>query len=126
MERGGDSGGDGSEQCDDERGDGELEGVGIARGHQMGDGIVEADGVAEVDVEDSAPVAEILRAEGHIEAVGVAERGDVGGGAPSPSICWTGSPGTRWMRRKTRETTSQRTGEGVAEPREQGAEKRLH
>ena len=30
--------------------------------------------------------------------------------APSPSIWTMGSPGTRWMRRKTTETTTQRTG----------------
>src|SRR5580692_9347236 len=32
------------------------------------------------------------------------------GVAPSPSICWRGSPGTRWMSRKTSDTTSQTTG----------------
>ena len=32
------------------------------------------------------------------------------GVAPSPSICWMGSPGTRWMSRKTSDTTSQTTG----------------
>src|SRR6202142_303822 len=30
--------------------------------------------------------------------------------APSPSICCTGSPGTRWMSKKTIDTTSQMTG----------------
>src|SRR6185437_10435720 len=31
-------------------------------------------------------------------------------GAPSPSICTIGSPGTRWISTKTTETTSQSTG----------------
>src|SRR3569833_1229712 len=33
--------------------------------------------------------------------------------APSPSICTTGSPGTRWISRKTTETTTHRTGSVV-------------
>src|SRR6266496_3342083 len=35
-------------------------------------------------------------------------------GAPSPSICKMGSPGTRWISRKTTETTSQITGRAYA------------
>src|SRR5215467_15198643 len=34
----------------------------------------------------------------------------IGRGRASPSICWMGSPGTRWMRRNTTDTTSQTTG----------------
>jgi hypothetical protein len=36
--------------------------------------------VAEVEAGDSAPVVEVLLAEGDVEAVGVAECGDVSGG----------------------------------------------
>ena len=36
--------------------------------------------MAEVGVEDSAPVVEVLRVERRVEAVGVAEHGDIGGG----------------------------------------------
>ena len=31
-------------------------------------------------------------------------------GAPSPSICRMGSPGTRWISKNTTDTTSQTTG----------------
>ena len=80
MERGGDAGGDGHGDADQERGEGEREGVGVALQDEVGDGVVQAEGVAEVGVEDAAPVVEVLRCEREVEAVGVAEGGDVGGG----------------------------------------------
>ena len=46
----------------------------------MGDGVVQAEGLAEVGVEDAVPVVGVLLGERSVEAVGVAEGGDVGGG----------------------------------------------
>ena len=43
----------------------------------MGNGVVEAEGLAEVGVENSPPVVGVLLTERGIEAVGVAERVDV-------------------------------------------------
>src|ERR1039458_4850308 len=43
-------------------------------------GVVQAEGLAEVGVEDAAPIAEVLRVERGVEAIGVAQGGDVGGG----------------------------------------------
>jgi len=70
---------DGYEDGDEERGDGELNGVRITGEDEVRDGVVEADRVAEVAVEDSVPVVEVLLAEGLVESVGVAEGDDVGG-----------------------------------------------
>jgi hypothetical protein len=47
----------------------------------VGDGVVEPQGLAEVGVEDAAPVVEVLLGEGGVESVGVAECGDIGGGS---------------------------------------------
>ena len=77
---GGHSGGDGEDEADEQRGDGELDGVGVAGGNEMDDRIVEADGAAEVAVEDALPVVQVLDGEGLVEAVLVAERGEVGDG----------------------------------------------
>ncbi len=80
VEGGVDAGGDGDGDADQQRGEGEGEGVGIALGDEVGDGVVQAEGLAEVGVENAAPVVEVLRVERGVEAVGVAEGGDVGGG----------------------------------------------
>ena len=69
-----------SDDADQERGESEGEGVGVALEDEVGDGVVEAEGLAEVGVEDAAPVVGVLLAERRVEAVGVAEGGDVGGG----------------------------------------------
>jgi len=45
----------------------------------VGDGVVQAEGLTEVGVEDAVPVVGILLAKRRVEAVGVAKRGDVGG-----------------------------------------------
>ena len=79
MERGPDAGGDGRRDADEKRREGESEGVGIALQDEVGDGVVEAEGLAEVGVEDAVPVVGVLLAERSVEAVGVAEGGDVGG-----------------------------------------------
>ena len=80
MQRGEDSGGDGECEADEQRGEREGERVGVALQHEVGDGVVQAEGLAEVGVEDAVPVVRILLAEGRVEAVGVAEGVDVGGG----------------------------------------------
>ncbi len=46
----------------------------------MGDGIVETDRHAQVAVEDAGPIVDVLGPEGLVEAVLVAQGGDVGGG----------------------------------------------
>ncbi len=80
MERGADAGGDGGGDADEERGEGEGEGVGVALQDEVSDGVVQAEGLAEVGVEDSVPVVGVLLCERSVEAVGVAEGVDVGGG----------------------------------------------
>ncbi len=75
-----DAGGDGDDDADEERGEGEGEGVGVALEDEVGDGVVQAEGLAEVGVEDAAPVVGVLLGEWGVEAVGVAEGVDVGGG----------------------------------------------
>ena len=57
----------------------EAQRVGIGLGQAERDGFVEADGAAEVAVQDAFPVIEVLLAEWGVEAVGVAGGGDVGG-----------------------------------------------
>jgi len=47
---------------------------------EVEDGVVKAEGLAEVSVSDATPVAEILRVEWGVEAVGVTQDGEVGGG----------------------------------------------
>ena len=69
-----------SRDADQERGESEGEGVGVALEDEVSDGVVEAEGLAEVGVEEAVPVVGVLLAERRVEAVGVAERGDVGGG----------------------------------------------
>ena len=59
---------------------GEREGVGVALEDEVGDGVVQAERLAEVGVEDAAPVVRVLLGERRVEAVGVAEGVDVGGG----------------------------------------------
>ena len=65
---------------DEQRGQRELQRVGIALGDEVRDAVVEAEGVAEVAVEDAVPVVDVLLAERGVEAVGVARGLDVGGG----------------------------------------------
>ena len=84
--------------------------VGITLSDKLRDALVEAQRGAQIAVEDAFPVAEILLAERRVEAVGVAGGGDVGGGRAFAQHLRMGSPGTRWIRRKTRLTTSQITG----------------
>ena len=42
--------------ADEECGEGEGEGVGVALSDEVGDGVVQAEGLAEIGVEDAAPV----------------------------------------------------------------------
>ena len=60
MERGPDAGGDGDRDADEQRGEGEGEGVGVALEDEVGDGVVEAERLAEVGVEDAVPVVGVL------------------------------------------------------------------
>ena len=90
---GADAGGDREAERDEQRRQREAQRVGIGLGEAERDGVVEADGASEVAVEDAFPVVEVLLAERGVEAVGVAGGGDVGGGAPSPSICCDGVSG---------------------------------
>ncbi len=80
MESGPDARREGGGHAEEERGEGEREGVGVALRDEVGDGVVQAQGLAEVGVEDAAPVVEVLLGERGVEAVGVAEGGDVAGG----------------------------------------------
>ena len=111
MQRGVDAGGDGHGDADQQRGQGERQRVGIALQNQVGDGVVQAKRLAQVARAgrraSSADIA--CRAEHRGRRRG-AGRTCLTAVAPSPSICAMGSPGTRWMRRKTTETTTQRTG----------------
>jgi hypothetical protein len=79
MEGGTDASRDGEDDADKERGEGESEGIGVALEDEVCDGVVEAKGLAEIGVEDTVPVAGVLQGEGRVEAVGVAEGGDIGG-----------------------------------------------
>jgi hypothetical protein len=79
MERGPDSRWNRGCDTDEKSGDGESERVGVALQDEVGDGVVEAKRLAEVDVEQAVPVTRVLLAEWGIEAVRVTERGDVGG-----------------------------------------------
>src|SRR5690348_1875865 len=76
MQGRGDSGGNGEQQGDQQSGGGEFHGERVAREHEMRDGVVEADGLAEVAVQHATPVADVLGAEGQVEPVGMAQRGD--------------------------------------------------
>ena len=78
AESGGDSCGDGEQDCNEDGGDGELNGVGVAGEDEVSDRIVEAEGVAEVSVEDSSPVVDVLGVEGQVESVSVTQGDDVG------------------------------------------------
>lgn len=71
--------GDGEDEAEDQCGEGEFDGIGVAGRDQVEDGVVEADTAAEVAVEDALPVVQILDCEGLVEAVLMAERGEVGG-----------------------------------------------
>ncbi len=79
VERGGDACGNGRCDADDECGERESEGVGITLQDEVSDGVVQTKGLAEVGVEDSAPVVGVLLEERSVEAVGVAQGVDVGG-----------------------------------------------
>jgi hypothetical protein len=46
----------------------------------MSDRVVEAEGLAEVGVEDTVPIVGVLFAQRSVEAVGVAKCGDIGAG----------------------------------------------
>src|ERR1700737_4323206 len=80
MERGPDAGGDRGRNTDEKRGDGEGERVWVTLEDKVGDGVVEAEGLAEIDAEETMPVVGVLLAERGVETVGVTEDGDVGGG----------------------------------------------
>ena len=73
----GDSGRERESQADEERGDGELDGIGVAGGDEVKDRIIEADGAAEVAMEDVAPVVEVLDVQRLIEAELMADCGEV-------------------------------------------------
>ena len=64
---------------DEQRRQRELQRVGIALGEEVGDALVVAEGGAEVAVQDTFPVVEVLFAERGIESVGVAGGCDIGG-----------------------------------------------
>jgi hypothetical protein len=81
MEGGGDASGDGESDTNEQGGDGEGEGVGIALEDQVNDRVVEAEGLAEVGVEDAVPVMGVLLTERGVETIGVAESTNVGGGS---------------------------------------------
>ena len=70
---GADSGGDGERDADEQRSQREGEGVGVALEDEMSDGVVEAEGLAEVGVENAVPVVGVLLGQRRVEAVGVAE-----------------------------------------------------
>ena len=78
--RGAHPGGDGENDGYKERRQSELQCVGIALGEQARHALVVAEGWAEVAVQHTAPVVEILLAERGVESVGVARGLDVGGG----------------------------------------------
>ena len=80
TECGDEAGGNGEEDAEQERCCGEGEGVGVALQNELGDGGVKAEGLAQVEVGDTVPVAGVLLRERGVEAVAVAEGGDVGGG----------------------------------------------
>jgi hypothetical protein len=80
MERGPDAGGDRSRDADEKSGDGEGERVWVALEDEVGDGVVEAKGLAEIDVEEAVPIMGVLLAERSVKAVRVTEGADVGGG----------------------------------------------
>jgi hypothetical protein len=80
MKRGPDAGGNCGGDADEEGGDGEGECVGVPLEDKVGDGIVKTKGLAEIDVEQTVPIVGVLLAERSVEAVGVTEGADVGGG----------------------------------------------
>ncbi len=63
-----------------ERGQGQRKGGGIGLGDQIADRFVEAQGAAEIAVENAVPIVDVLGAERNVEAVGVARRLDIGTG----------------------------------------------
>jgi hypothetical protein len=93
MERGPYAGGDGSRDADEKGGDSEGERVRVALQDEVSDGVVEAEGLAEIDVEQAAPVVGVLLAERCVEAVGVTESADVGGGGAFAEHLDDGVPG---------------------------------
>ncbi len=94
----------------DERGQRQLHGRWIRLRDDVADILIEAQRASHVAVQNTAPVVHVLLAERNIEAISVTRRSQSVAAAPSPSICWMGSPGTRWISRKTTETTSHTTG----------------
>jgi hypothetical protein len=75
-----DSGGNRDEDPDEQRCQSERQGVGVALQDEVRDRVVQAERLTEVGVDDSAPVVEVLRVDGCVETIGVAQDGDVGGG----------------------------------------------
>ena len=73
-----DAGGQRQREPEAQRGQGERQRVGVARGDKVGHGVVQADGAAQVAVQDAVPVVEVLRPERQVEAVLVAQGADVG------------------------------------------------
>ena len=66
-------------QAESQCGEGERQRVRIARGDQVGHRIMEADGAAQVAVQNAGPVVDVLRAQRQIESVLMAQRGQVRG-----------------------------------------------
>ncbi len=80
MESGEDAGGKAKGHPNKQSGKGQFEGIGIPLNDEVEDGVVEAEGLAEVGVNEASPISSVLGGERLVEAVGVAECGDVGGG----------------------------------------------
>ena len=72
-----DSGGDGEDQAQQQGGDRQFDGVGVACGDEVQDCVIEPDGPAQVAVEDVAPVVQILDVERQVKPVLVAQGGEV-------------------------------------------------
>ena len=60
--------------------EGEGKGIGVPLEDEVEDGVVEAQGLAEVSVDEAAPVVGVLQAQGRVQTIGVAKRGDISGG----------------------------------------------
>jgi hypothetical protein len=78
MERRGNACGYRRGDADNKCGERESEGVGVTLEDEVSNGVVQAERLAKVSVEDPAPVMGVLLKKRSIEAVGVAESVDVG------------------------------------------------
>ena len=86
---------------------------------------MQAEGLAEVGVEDAAPVVDVLGAERGVEAVGVAEGGDVGGGGAFAEHLDDGVAGDEVDEEEDDRDDDPEDGEGERGAAE-GFEERLH